>query len=108
MNSPIDVEASPDHTVATVEIPLAGDGTDATSQAALADLREDLLPATVGQLEGVEFAVTGVTATDTDWTEGMKGESLLGFESNGGITPWLPMFLFVILFGSRWTTTCSS
>ena len=27
------------------------------------------------------------------------GESLLGFESNGGITSWLPMFLFVILFG---------
>ncbi len=27
------------------------------------------------------------------------GEGLLGFESNGGIAPWLPMFLFVILFG---------
>jgi RND superfamily putative drug exporter len=27
------------------------------------------------------------------------GESLLGFESNGGVTNWLPMFLFVILFG---------
>ncbi|MDX6411167.1 MAG: putative drug exporter of the superfamily, partial [Gaiellaceae bacterium] len=27
------------------------------------------------------------------------GESLLDFKSNGGITPWLPMFLFVILFG---------
>jgi uncharacterized membrane protein YdfJ with MMPL/SSD domain len=27
------------------------------------------------------------------------GESLLGFESNGGITSWLPLFLFVILFG---------
>src|SRR6185369_1344334 len=27
------------------------------------------------------------------------GENLLNFESNGGITPWLPMFLFVILFG---------
>ena len=27
------------------------------------------------------------------------GESLLDFESNGGIAPWLPMFLFVILFG---------
>ncbi len=26
-------------------------------------------------------------------------ESLLGFESMGGITAWLPMFLFVILFG---------
>jgi len=27
------------------------------------------------------------------------GESLLGFESIGGITAWLPLFLFVILFG---------
>jgi uncharacterized membrane protein YdfJ with MMPL/SSD domain len=27
------------------------------------------------------------------------GESLIGFHSNGGISPWLPMFLFVILFG---------
>ncbi len=27
------------------------------------------------------------------------GESLLGFESVGGIEPWLPLFLFVILFG---------
>jgi uncharacterized membrane protein YdfJ with MMPL/SSD domain len=27
------------------------------------------------------------------------GESLLGFQSNGAITAWLPMFMFVILFG---------
>jgi uncharacterized membrane protein YdfJ with MMPL/SSD domain len=27
------------------------------------------------------------------------GESLLRFTSNGGITSWLPLFLFVILFG---------
>ena len=27
------------------------------------------------------------------------GENLLELQSNGGITPWLPMFLFVILFG---------
>ena len=27
------------------------------------------------------------------------GEGLLGFKSNGGVTPWLPMFMFVILFG---------
>jgi uncharacterized membrane protein YdfJ with MMPL/SSD domain len=26
-------------------------------------------------------------------------ENLLGFESNGGVTAWLPIFLFVILFG---------
>jgi RND superfamily putative drug exporter len=28
-----------------------------------------------------------------------NGESMLGFSSNGGVTSWLPMFLFVILFG---------
>ena len=27
------------------------------------------------------------------------GENLLDFNSNGGIAAWLPMFLFVILFG---------
>jgi RND superfamily putative drug exporter len=26
-------------------------------------------------------------------------ESLLGFESNGGVATWLPLFLFVVLFG---------
>ena len=153
MNAPIHVEASRDNTVATIEIPLAGDGTDATSRAALATLRDDLLPGTFDQVGGVEYAVTGTTAANQDWSSKMKqtaplvfgfvllfafglllvsfrsiviavkaillnllsvgaaygilvavfqwgwGESLLGFESNGGITPWLPMFLFVILFG---------
>ena len=27
------------------------------------------------------------------------GENLLDFQTNGGIASWLPMFLFVILFG---------
>jgi putative drug exporter of the RND superfamily len=27
------------------------------------------------------------------------GQSLLGFQSNGAIVPWLPLLLFVILFG---------
>jgi uncharacterized membrane protein YdfJ with MMPL/SSD domain len=27
------------------------------------------------------------------------GERLLDFKATGGITPWLPMFMFVILFG---------
>jgi len=27
------------------------------------------------------------------------GENLLGFQSLGGITSWLPLFLFVVLFG---------
>jgi uncharacterized membrane protein YdfJ with MMPL/SSD domain len=153
MNSPITVEASRDNTVATVEIPLAGDGSNDVSKAALATLREELVPATVGRLDGVEYAVGGTTAASEDWSAAMKrsaplvfgfvllfafglllvsfrsivvavkaillnllsvgaaygilvavfqygwGEGLLNFESNGGITPWLPMFLFVILFG---------
>ncbi len=31
--------------------------------------------------------------------QGTWAESLLGFESNGAIAAWLPLFLFVILFG---------
>src|SRR6185437_12557578 len=27
------------------------------------------------------------------------GQGVLGFHSNGAITPWLPLFLFVVLFG---------
>jgi uncharacterized membrane protein YdfJ with MMPL/SSD domain len=27
------------------------------------------------------------------------GESLLGFQSNGGVISWLPLFLFIVLFG---------
>jgi len=153
LKGPFDVEASRDSTVATVSVTLAGSGTDAKSQAALATLREDVLPSTLGQVEGVEYAVGGSTALDKDWETKMKtsaplvfgfvllfaflimlvsfrsivvalkaillnllsvgaaygilvavfqwgwGENLLNFESNGGITPWLPMFLFVILFG---------
>ena len=41
-------------------------------------------------------AAYGVLVVTFQWG---WGESLLDFHSNGGITPWLPMFLFVILFG---------
>jgi uncharacterized membrane protein YdfJ with MMPL/SSD domain len=153
MNDPIQVEASRDNTVAKIEIPLAGDGSNSTSVAALETLREKLLPETVGKVGGVDYAVTGSTAANEDWKATMKhtaplvfafvllfafvillasfrsiviavkaillnllsvgaaygllvalfqwgwGEGLLNFNSNGGITPWLPMFLFVILFG---------
>jgi RND superfamily putative drug exporter len=41
-------------------------------------------------------AAYGVMVATFQWG---WGESLLGFESNGAITAWLPMFMFVILFG---------
>jgi len=41
-------------------------------------------------------AAYGVLVATFQWG---WAESLLGFESNGGVTNWLPVFLFVILFG---------
>jgi uncharacterized membrane protein YdfJ with MMPL/SSD domain len=148
-----DVELSKDRTVAQVTIPIAGRGTDEPSMAALAKVRDDLVPATVGRVRGVEAVVGGDTAITKDYTDLVKanapivfafvlglafllllttfrslvipikaivlnllsvgaaygvlvlvfqkgyGESILGFESTGAVEPWLPLFLFVILFG---------
>ncbi len=154
MQNPIDVERSTtDGSIYRVEVPLAGDGADSVSDHALATLRNDILPATIGTVPGAEYAVTGGTAQSHDFTAMMKdsaplvfgfvmllaflillvafrsivvalkaivlnllsvaaaygilvavfqwgwGENLLDFNSTGGIAPWLPMFLFVILFG---------
>jgi uncharacterized membrane protein YdfJ with MMPL/SSD domain len=151
--SSVDVEVNPSHTAARVDIPLVGEGTDSTSNAALAKLRNDILPSTIGQVPNAEFGVTGPTANSADWNALLKaktpivfgfvlvfafvlllvtfrsvviaakavllnllsvgaaygllvvifqwgwGESLLGFQGNGGIASWLPIFMFVILFG---------
>lgn len=150
---PIHVDTAPNGKVLRVSIPLVGSGTDEVSNDALDTLRTQILPATVGTVAGVEYAVTGDTAGSKDWNEKMKssaplvfafvlafafllllvsfrslviplkaivmnllsvaaaygvlvavfqwgwGENLLDFQRNGGIASWLPMFLFVILFG---------
>lgn len=151
--SPVTTEVSPNGKVEVVSVPLAGSGTDDASNAALVSLREDLIPATIGQVPGTETNVSGMTASSKDFNDLMKSraplvfafvlmtafillmvafrsivipvtsillnllsvgaaygllvwvfqeghlEGLLGFESMGGITAWLPMFLFVVLFG---------
>jgi RND superfamily putative drug exporter len=153
LGQPVTVTNSPDRTVAIVEIPLAGDGTNSASEAALARLRDDVIPATIGRTDGAQANVTGMTAGSKDFNDTMKshlplvfgfvlgltfllllvtfrslvipikaivlnllsvgasygiltlvfqdghGEKLLNFHSIGGITSWLPLFLFVILFG---------
>jgi uncharacterized membrane protein YdfJ with MMPL/SSD domain len=153
IHAPIDVEINRAGTVARVEVPLAGNGTDDESNAALATLRDTLIPQTVGSVDGLQVAVTGGTANSQDFNTAQTksiplvfgfvllfafglllvtfrsivialkaivlnllsvgaaygvlvaifqwgwGESLFGFESNGGIANWLPMFMFVILFG---------
>ncbi len=150
---PITTDINPDGTVTEVDIPVAGDGTDSTSNQALTELRSKLIPETIGQVPGATADVTGYTAQSRDFNDTMKShaplvfafvlsaafllllitfrsiviplkaillnllsvaaaygvvvwifqeghlESLLGFESNGAITSWLPLFLFVVLFG---------
>jgi uncharacterized membrane protein YdfJ with MMPL/SSD domain len=149
----IDMEVNAAHTVARVDIPLVGKGTDGESMSALNQLRDAILPATIGKVNGAEYAATGTTAISADQNSLLKrkapivfgfvlvfafalllvtfrsvviaakaivlnllsvgaaygllvaifqwgwGESLLGFQSNGGIASWLPIFMFVILFG---------
>jgi RND superfamily putative drug exporter len=148
-----DVTYSKDGTVALIAIPTAGNGNDATSTAALDEIRNQIVPATVGDINGVTVNVTGVAAQSKDFRQLLvdrlplifafvfalafllllytfrsiviplkaillnllsvgaaygvlvlvfqdgHGERLLGFTSNGGVTSWLPLFLFVILFG---------
>ena len=61
-----------DGTAAVVELPLTGAGDDAASKRAVALLRHELVPQTLGRIPGVETAVTGVTAEDVDFTRQMK------------------------------------
>ncbi len=49
-------------TIANITVPIVGTGTDAQSNAALAALREHVVPQTVGALPNVEAGVTGLTA----------------------------------------------
>jgi RND superfamily putative drug exporter len=67
MSDPITVQESRDRHVALVSIPLAGNGTDDASLRALARLRGDVIPHTVGALSGVEVAVAGTTAQSKDF-----------------------------------------
>ena len=144
---------SEDGTVAQINVPTRGNGTDAPSVNALDDLRDEIIPATVGGVEGTTVNVSGDAADSEDFANNLKnrlplifafvfglafllllvtfrsiviplkaivlnllsvgaaygvlvlvfqngnGESLLGFTSNGGVTNWLPLFLFVVLFG---------
>ncbi len=136
-----------------LQVPLAGNGTDPASNAALTDLRTKVLPATIGRVGRTSYAVTGDTASSYDFKAILHQrtpivllavtllavgvllvafgsivlplisvalnflsvaaacgivtfifqdghlQGLLGFSSYGGIIPWIPLFMFVLLFG---------
>jgi RND superfamily putative drug exporter len=79
MSGPIRTTINGAHTIAQVEIPLAGTGDDARSNAALHALRDDVIPATVGRAPGVQVAVTGETAGDADFTASVRSHAPLVF-----------------------------
>jgi uncharacterized membrane protein YdfJ with MMPL/SSD domain len=69
MRGPIDVVVNRRQALAKVEIPLAGNGEDTASNAALNALRDEVLPRTLGRVQGVSYAVTGLTAGTHDFNE---------------------------------------
>ena len=136
-----------------VDVPLAGTGSGSVSNDALLSLRNQILPATLGNVSGVSYAVAGTTAGNDDDTAAVDAsapivfafvavlaflllmaafrsvtiplvsimlnllsvgagyglitlifqdgrlQGLLGYTSFGGIIPWIPLFMFVLLFG---------
>jgi RND superfamily putative drug exporter len=85
MHEPITVDVNTDATVANITVPIDGTGADAASNAALATLRKEIVPATVGALPNVETGVTGLTAEWKDGTDQTRSK--------------LPLvFAFVLLF----------
>ena len=152
-HEPITTEVNAARTVARVELPIAGTGSDEASYDALATLRDEVVPSTVGVLRDVEAGVTGETAFAKDFGDAVRGKAplvfafvlslafllmlvsfhsvviaakavvlnllsvaaaygilvlvfqhgfasgLLGVEYTEGVMAWLPVFMFVILFG---------
>ena len=150
---PVNLDTYPDPNVIAVSIPITGDGTDSRSYDAVNELRDTIIPATIGKVPGTSADVTGLSADSKDWTKAIKDhlpivfgfvltaafllllftfrsivipikaiilnllsvgaaygvlvwvfqdghlESFLGFKSNGSIVSWMPLFLFVVLFG---------
>jgi RND superfamily putative drug exporter len=75
MSKPIHTYVNPSGTVARVEIPLAGNSADSRSMAALGTLRTEVVPPSLGRLDGAEYAVTGDTAGNHDFNQTMKSRA---------------------------------
>jgi RND superfamily putative drug exporter len=79
MHEPITVEVNDAGTVANITIPIDGKGTDSVSDASLAQLRDEIVPNTVGALPDAEAGVTGLTAQWKDSSDDIKSKLPLVF-----------------------------
>jgi RND superfamily putative drug exporter len=80
--------------VLVVSVPLAGTGTDATSDHALQTLRTQALPATLGRVSGIRYAVTGTEAGNHDTSARLAGRAPLVFAFVLGLAFLLLMVTF--------------
>ncbi|MBQ0884811.1 MMPL family transporter [Streptomyces sp. RM72] len=150
---PVDITMHDEQNVALVYVPLVGGSDQDKAGESLDKLRDDVRPATLGKVDGVEAPITGQVAGNKDFNDQLVGSvlpvfafvvvfafllmllsfrsltialtsivlnllsvgaaygilvavfqhgwgaSLVGAEGVGAIITWLPLFLFVILFG---------
>jgi len=72
VREPIQAAVHPSTNVVEISVPLAGNGTDATSVRALNALRHDVIPETFGQLANTQVHVTGDLAFSQDFNAQLK------------------------------------
>ncbi|MFF9622941.1 MMPL family transporter [Streptomyces griseosporeus] len=150
---PVEIKTHAAQDVAFVYVPLVGGSDQDKAGASLEKLRDEVRPATLGRVEGVQAPITGQVAGSHDFNDQLAGSvvpvfafvvvfafllmllsfrsltiaitsillnllsvgaaygilvavfqhgwgaSLVGAEGVGAIVSWLPLFLFVILFG---------
>ena len=82
---PITVDVNSAGTVANITVPIAGNGTDAASNASFRMLRSEVVPETVGALPDTQAGVTGQTAEWRDQADALKSNLA-------------PVVAFVLLF----------
>jgi putative drug exporter of the RND superfamily len=77
IRGPIGASAVAGGRALVIQVPLAGNGHDRTSDNALLDLENRVLPATIGTVHGASFAVTGDTAAGYDFASTLDGRTPL-------------------------------
>ena len=90
LHDPVSTDVNHAGTVEVVSISMNGNGTNATSIRALETLREDIIPATLGSLESVDWVgVDGQTAESVDFNNQMKHSApfVFGFVLAAGVHP---------------------
>ncbi|MFJ9046176.1 MMPL family transporter [Streptomyces sp. NPDC102347] len=150
---PVEIKLHDQQNLAFVYVPLVGGSDQDAAGASLEKLRDEVRPATLGKVDGIEAPITGQVAGNKDFNDQLVGSvvpvfafvvvfafvlmllsfrsltvavtsivlnllsvgaaygilvavfqhgwgaSLVGAEGVGAIITWLPLFLFVILFG---------